>query len=69
MFIASAVLAALTTVGLLWPRVVTVPIAVMAGWIALSLVAKATRLWWTGGKSERKVPMTAEDDGDEDEGA
>ncbi len=69
MFIASAVLAALATVGLLWPRVVTVPIAVMGGWIALSLLAKASRLWWTGGKSERKVPMTAEDDGDEDEGA
>ncbi len=69
MFIASGFLALLATVGLLWPRVVTVPIAVFGIWIALSLMVKASRLWWSGGQSDRKLPTRSEDDGDDDEGA
>ena len=69
MFLASGFLAVVATVGLLWPRVVTVPIAVMGVWIALSLMVKACRLWWSGGQSDRKVSIRSVDDDDDDEGA
>lgn len=45
----AALLAGVSTVGLLWPRVVTIPIAVLGLWMALSLLSKAIRLWRSGG--------------------
>jgi cardiolipin synthase len=69
MLLASGFLAILATVGLLWPRVVTVPIAVMGVWIALSLMVKAIRLWWSGGQSDRRVSIRSVNGDDDDEGA
>jgi ABC-type microcin C transport system permease subunit YejE len=34
----------LMVVAILWPRVVAVPIAVLGGWVAISLLVKAYRL-------------------------
>jgi cardiolipin synthase len=44
MFIAACLLLPLTVVAILWPRVVAVPIAVLGGWLAISLLVRAYRL-------------------------
>jgi cardiolipin synthase len=44
MFIVACLLLPLTVVAILWPRVVAVPIAVLGGWLAISLLVRAYRL-------------------------
>jgi hypothetical protein len=44
MFIAACLLLPMTVVAILWPRVVAVPIAVVGGWLAISLLVRAYRL-------------------------
>jgi cardiolipin synthase len=44
MFGAALVLAFLTVVAVFWPEVIAIPIAVIGGWAAISLLVKAYRL-------------------------
>jgi cardiolipin synthase len=44
MFAAAWLLVLLSVVAILWPRVLAVPIAVLGGWVAISLLVKAYRL-------------------------
>ena len=44
MFIVAWLLLLVTVVAILWPRVVAVPIAVLGGWVAISLLVRAYRL-------------------------
>ena len=44
MFAAAWLLVLLSVVAILWPRVLAVPIAVLGGWVAISLFVKAYRL-------------------------
>ena len=44
MFIVACLLLPLTVVAILWPRVVAVPIAVLGGWLAISLLVRGYRL-------------------------
>lgn len=44
MFIVACLLLPLTVVAILWPRVVAFPIAVLGGWLAISLLVRAYRL-------------------------
>jgi cardiolipin synthase len=44
MFGAASLLALLTVAAVLWPRVISIPIAVIGGWAAISLLFKAYRL-------------------------
>lgn len=49
MALAAMALAVVATIGMLWPRILTVPLAIMGLWMALSLASKAIRLWRSGG--------------------
>jgi cardiolipin synthase A/B len=44
MFIVAWLLLLVTVVSILWPRVVAVPIALLGGWVAISLLVRAYRL-------------------------
>ncbi|MFZ0761479.1 MAG: phospholipase D-like domain-containing protein [Candidatus Sulfotelmatobacter sp.] len=44
MFVAAWLLLLLAVVAILWPRLVAVPIAVLGGWLAISLLVRAYRL-------------------------
>jgi ABC-type microcin C transport system permease subunit YejE len=44
MFTVSWLLLLLMAVAILWPRAVALPIAVLGGWVAISLLVKAYRL-------------------------
>jgi cardiolipin synthase len=56
MFSAAIVLVALMIVGLVLPRVVTVPLAIISGWVAVALMVRAYRLRWGGNQnSEEKI--------------
>ncbi|HET8530169.1 MAG TPA: cardiolipin synthase B, partial [Methylomirabilota bacterium] len=55
---AGVVLAALALVGLVWPRVIAVPVAVIALWVALGLLLRARSL-----HRERGEIAKREDDG------
>jgi cardiolipin synthase len=54
---ASALLTALTVVAVLWPRVVTLPLAVLGLWIAAALLIRAYRLHSEGPGAEEKSPQ------------
>jgi cardiolipin synthase A/B len=57
MVVASALLLALTVVAVLWPRVVTIPLAVLGVWIAAALLIRAYRLHRDGAPAEQKSPQ------------
>jgi hypothetical protein len=42
---AGLLLVALTIVGFKWPRVLAVPLAIFAAWVAISLFSQAFTLW------------------------
>jgi len=44
MFSVAWLLLLLTAVAILWPRVLAVPVAVLGGWMAISLLIRAYRL-------------------------
>ncbi len=44
MLAAGAILLVLATFALVWPRLVTIPLAVLCGWVAVTLLARAARL-------------------------
>jgi len=57
MVAASCMLAVLSVVAVLWPRVVTIPLAVLGVWIAIALVIRAYRLHNEGPSAEQKSPQ------------
>jgi cardiolipin synthase A/B len=57
MVLASLVLLILTTVSVLWPRVLTVPLALLSLWIAFALLIRAYRLHREGARAEEKSPQ------------
>jgi cardiolipin synthase len=57
MVAASCVLAVLSVVAVLWPRVVTIPLAVLGVWIAVALLIRAYRLHKEGPAAEQKSPQ------------
>jgi cardiolipin synthase len=60
MLVAGLLLLCLTIVAVLWPRVVTIPLAVIGGWIALALFVRAYKLHTEGKKARRtRAPTDA----------
>jgi cardiolipin synthase len=57
MVVASTVLLALAVVAVLWPRVVTIPLAVLGVWIAAALLIRSYRLHRDGPPAEQKSPQ------------
>ena len=52
MAVMAAIIIALIAVALLWPLVVVVPLALLGGWIALTLIVRAITLKRQGGREE-----------------
>jgi cardiolipin synthase len=57
MVAASGLLTALTVMAVFWPRVVTIPLAVLCLWIAAALLMRAYRLHSEGASAEQKSPQ------------
>jgi cardiolipin synthase len=57
MVTASAFLLALSVIAVLWPRVVTIPLAVLGVWIAVALLIRSYRLRTQGSSAELKSPQ------------
>jgi cardiolipin synthase len=57
MAVASALLFVLTGVAILWPRVVTIPMAVLGLWIAAALLIRSYRLHREGPRAEQQSPQ------------
>lgn len=57
MVVASTVLLLLSIVAVLWPRVVTVPLAILGAWIAAALLIRSYRLHKEGAAAEHKSPQ------------
>jgi cardiolipin synthase len=55
MFSAGLLLLALAVVGVLWPRWISVPLAVMAVWTAISLFIKGYELYREGKREEMEL--------------
>jgi cardiolipin synthase len=56
---AALLLAFLIVVALLWPRVITLPLAVVSGWVSVSLLVKAYRLHREARKHAKDSPPDA----------
>lgn len=69
MWSVAAILVGLAVVGVLWPRVITVPLAVLGGWIGLSLAVRGWRLWRIGRGSRAPAIAVAPEQPDDDRGA
>ncbi|MGH9901713.1 MAG: hypothetical protein ACRD68_07865, partial [Pyrinomonadaceae bacterium] len=52
MLISGILLLGLSAVGVLWPRWITIPLAVLGAWVALSLFIRAYKLHAEGERSE-----------------
>jgi cardiolipin synthase len=57
MVLGSVLLLVLSVVAVLWPRVVTVPLAIIGVWIALALLIRSYRLHSEGPSAEEKSPQ------------
>ena len=57
MVVGSAILLTLSFVAVLWPRVVTIPLAVLGVWIAAALLIRSYRLHREGPPAEQKSPQ------------
>ncbi|HEX8747638.1 MAG TPA: phospholipase D-like domain-containing protein [Pyrinomonadaceae bacterium] len=57
MVVASVLLLALSIVAVMWPRVVTVPLAVIGAWTAAALLIRSYRLHREGSRAEQKSPQ------------
>jgi cardiolipin synthase len=55
--VASILLVVLSVVAVMWPRVVTVPLAVIGVWTAAALLIRSYRLHREGAKAEQKSPQ------------
>jgi cardiolipin synthase A/B len=56
---AALALVAVAIVGFKWPRVLSVPLAIFAAWVAISLFSQAYKLWRKKRRAARPVPTTA----------
>ncbi len=57
MVAASLLLLPLAALAVLWPRVITIPLAVLAAWIAVALLIRAYRLRREGPSAEERSPQ------------
>jgi cardiolipin synthase A/B len=57
MIVGSVLLLALSVVAVLWPRVVTIPLAILGVWIAVALLIRSYRLHRYGPGAEQKSPQ------------
>jgi cardiolipin synthase len=57
MVVASVLLLMLTVIAVLWPRVLTIPLAVLALWIAAALLIRSYRLHREGPRAEQESPQ------------
>jgi cardiolipin synthase len=65
MVAAGAVLLALALLGVLWPRWLTIPFALISGWLAVSLFIGGYRLYRTRRKEMNRFSDTKESDSTE----
>ncbi|MGH9944587.1 MAG: hypothetical protein ACRD9R_19750, partial [Pyrinomonadaceae bacterium] len=59
MVVAGCLLAALSLVAVLWPRWISIPLAVIGFWTAVSLFSKAWRLHAEGRRAEGRAPKSS----------
>ncbi|MBD0370193.1 MAG: cardiolipin synthase B [Pyrinomonadaceae bacterium] len=57
MVAASVLLLVLSVIAVLWPRVVTIPLAILGGWVAAALLIRSYRLHKEGSAAEQKSPQ------------
>ena len=63
MAVAAALLGAAAAVAMIWPRIVAVPLAVIGGWVAVALLARAWALRRPDGPGHAPAPARRREPG------